>query len=156
MRMCDCCEAVVSNFMVAIVFMASSLSSGVVAILDCVMAFFYRISLCLEHAVIFSMISIRLLCVLVCTVRSLGIDLMHGEAFPSLSLENVVRNHESRKPTSWKSSTGCCRPRERRSSSLCSSQCHGYLLSKRTIGRVSAQVESDSPSCEARRLLQNV
>ena len=42
-RMCDCCEAVVSNFMVAIVFMAQSLSSGVVAILDCVMAIFYRI-----------------------------------------------------------------------------------------------------------------
>ena len=41
-RMCDCCEAVVSNFMVAIVFMAQSLSSGVVAILDCVMAIFYR------------------------------------------------------------------------------------------------------------------
>ena len=69
-RMCDCCEAVVWKFVVAIVFMAQSLTSGVVAILDCVMAFFYRISLCLEHAVIFSMISIRLLCVLGCTVRA--------------------------------------------------------------------------------------
>ena len=43
MRMCECCEAVVSIVMVAIVFMAQSLSSGVVAILDCVMAIFYRI-----------------------------------------------------------------------------------------------------------------
>ena len=46
-----------------------------------------------------------------------------------------------------RSNTGCCRRRQRRSSSLCNSQCHGYLLSKRTIGRMSAQVESDSPSC---------
>ena len=44
-------------------------------------------------------------------------------------------------------SCGVHKDMQRRSSSLCNSQCHGYLLSKRTIGRVSAQVESDSPSC---------
>ena len=44
-------------------------------------------------------------------------------------------------------SCGVHKDMQRRSSSLCNSQCHGYLLSKRTIGRVSSQVESDSPSC---------